>query len=78
VVSQLEKSGCAKGAHTIVEKPFGTNLSSAKALNHILSEVFDESSIYRIDHCLGKRAVYNMLFSVLSIHRMNRSGIAFM
>ena len=62
VVSQLEKSGCAKGARIIVEKPFGTDLPSAKALNHILSEVFDESSIYRIDHYLGKRAVNNMLF----------------
>ena len=62
VVSQLEKSGCAKGARIIVEKPFGTDLPSAKALNHILSEAFDESSIYRIDHYLGKRAVNNMLF----------------
>ena len=62
VVSQLKKSGCAKGARIIVEKPFGTDLPSAKALNHILSEAFDESSIYRIDHYLGKRAVNNMLF----------------
>jgi glucose-6-phosphate 1-dehydrogenase len=62
VVSQLEKSGCAKGARIIVEKPFGTDLPSAKALNKILSKAFDESSIYRIDHYLGKRAVNNMLF----------------
>ena len=62
VVSQLEKSGCAKGARIIVEKPFGTDLPSAKGLNQILSKVFDESSIYRIDHYLGKRAVNNMLF----------------
>ena len=62
VVSQLKKSGCAKGARIIVEKPFGTDLRSAKALNNILSEAFDESSIYRIDHYLGKRAVNNMLF----------------
>ena len=62
VVSQLEKSGCAKGARIIVEKPFGTDLPSAKALNNILHKAFDESSIYRIDHYLGKRAVNNMLF----------------
>ena len=62
VVSQLEKSGCAEGARIIVEKPFGTDLASAKSLNNILSSTFDESSICRIDHYLGKRAVNNMLF----------------
>lgn len=62
VVSQLDKSGCAKGARIITEKPFGTDLVSAQALNKILSEAFDEASIYRIDHYLGKRPVNNMLF----------------
>jgi len=62
VVSQLKNSGCAKGARIIVEKPFGTDLPSAQALNDILSDAFDEPSIYRIDHYLGKRAVNNMLF----------------
>ncbi len=62
VVSQLEKSGCAKGARIVVEKPFGTDLRSAKTLNGILSGTFDESAIYRIDHYLGKRPVNNMLF----------------
>lgn len=62
VVSQLEKSGCAVGARVIVEKPFGANLDSAKALNKILSGTFNEPSIYRIDHYLGKRPVNNMLF----------------
>ena len=62
VVSQLEKSGCAAGARVIVEKPFGGDLESAKALNKILSGTFDEPSIYRIDHYLGKRPVNNMLF----------------
>lgn len=62
VVSQLEKSGCAQGARVIVEKPFGSDLESARALNMILSGTFDESSIYRIDHYLGKRPVNNMLF----------------
>ena len=62
VISQLEKSGCAQGARVIVEKPFGSNLETAKSLNKILSTTFDESSIYRIDHYLGKRPVNNMLF----------------
>jgi len=62
VVSQLEKSGCAKGARIVVEKPFGTDLSSARKLNGILSGTFDESAIFRIDHYLGKRPVNNMLF----------------
>ena len=62
VVEQLGKSGCAKGARIIVEKPFGTDLASAKALNRILSGTFDEASIYRIDHYLGKRPVNNMVF----------------
>jgi glucose-6-phosphate 1-dehydrogenase len=62
VVEQLGKSGCAKGARVIVEKPFGTDLASAQALNRILFSTFDEKTIYRIDHYLGKRPVNNMLF----------------
>ena len=60
-IEQLEKSGCAEGARIIVEKPFGRDLASARELNRILQEVFDESSIFRIDHYLGKRPVNNML-----------------
>ena len=62
VVEQLGASGCAQGARVVVEKPFGTDLASARALNAILFSQFDESSIYRIDHYLGKRPVNNMLF----------------
>jgi glucose-6-phosphate 1-dehydrogenase len=62
VVSQLGKSGCADGARVVIEKPFGTDLVSAKALNKILSGAFPESSIYRIDHYLGKRPVNNLIF----------------
>ena len=62
VVEQLGKSGCAKGARVIVEKPFGTDLASAQQLNRILFSTFDEKTIYRIDHYLGKRPVNNMLF----------------
>lgn len=45
----------------IIEKPFGSNLASAKALNHELSRVLQENQIYRIDHYLGKETVQNIL-----------------
>ncbi len=54
VVEQLAKSGCAKGARIIVEKPFGHDLASARELNSTLHQVFPESSIFRIDHYLGQ------------------------
>ena len=62
VVEQLGKSGCGQGARVIVEKPFGTDLASAQRLNGILLGTFDEKSIFRIDHYLGKKPVHNMLF----------------
>jgi len=61
VVDQLEKSGCASNGRIIIEKPFGRDLASARELNQILHRVFDESSIFRIDHYLGKKPVNNML-----------------
>jgi glucose-6-phosphate 1-dehydrogenase len=61
VVGQLAASGCTRGARVIVEKPFGTDLDSARKLNRILFDAFDESHIFRIDHYLGKRPVHNML-----------------
>ncbi len=62
VVKHLGESGCAKGARVIVEKPFGNDLTSAQALNKILLGNFDETSIFRIDHYLGKNPVQNLLF----------------
>ena len=63
VVEQLGKSGCAPaGARVVVEKPFGRDLESARQLNQILLQTFDERRIFRIDHYLGKRPVHNMLF----------------
>lgn len=62
VVEQLGKSGCTTGARVIVEKPFGRDLASARALSQILFQTFDEKSIFRIDHYLGKKPVHNMLF----------------
>ncbi|GMQ23764.1 glucose-6-phosphate dehydrogenase [Algoriphagus sp. oki45] len=62
IIEQLSASGCAEGARVIVEKPFGTDLKSAKELNSILLSKFEEKSIYRIDHYLGKRPVNNIVF----------------
>lgn len=62
VVQGLGKSGCSKGARVILEKPFGRDLASARSLNTVLHEVFDEASIFRIDHYLGKLSVLNILY----------------
>jgi glucose-6-phosphate 1-dehydrogenase len=67
VVEQLAKAGCAvapgcaAGARVVVEKPFGHDLASAQELNRILHSVFAESSIFRIDHYLGKQPVNNVV-----------------
>lgn len=62
VVEQLAKANCAANARVIIEKPFGRDLESARALNAILLKTFDEKSIFRIDHYLGKAPVHNMLY----------------
>ena len=62
VVRQLAAANCTTDARVIVEKPFGRDLSSAKALNCVLRDVFDEDCIFRIDHYLGKEAVQNILY----------------
>ncbi|MEZ5134557.1 MAG: hypothetical protein R2699_05740 [Acidimicrobiales bacterium] len=49
------------GARIIMEKPFGTDLPSARRLNAALHETFDEAQIFRIDHFLGKEAALNIL-----------------
>ena len=62
VVGQLQSSRCQEGARVVLEKPFGRDLASARELNRILRASFDESSIFRIDHYLGKNAVQNLEF----------------
>lgn len=62
VVQGLASSGCAENARIVIEKPFGRDLASARRLNKTLHEVFPESSIFRIDHYLGKEAVQNLLY----------------
>jgi glucose-6-phosphate 1-dehydrogenase len=62
VVEQLSQTECARNGRVIIEKPFGRDLSSARALNQILLKSFDEKAIFRIDHYLGKQPVHSMLF----------------
>ena len=62
VVQGLEQSGTARGARLMIEKPFGHDLQSARWLNRVLHLVFDEQSIFRIDHYLGKEAIQTLLY----------------
>src|SRR5580692_10475214 len=60
-VRLLGDAGLVDRSRVIMEKPFGTDLESAVALNARLHEVFDEDQIFRIDHFLGKEAAQNIL-----------------
>jgi glucose-6-phosphate 1-dehydrogenase len=62
VVEKLHTANCTDNARVIVEKPFGRDVESARALNRTLHEAFAEESIFRIDHYLGKEAVQNILY----------------
>ncbi len=62
VIKGLGGAGPAGDARVIVEKPFGRDLSSARALNGVARSVFPEDSIFRIDHFLGKEAIMNILY----------------
>ncbi len=62
VAEGLASAGCDKNARVIVEKPFGRDLASAQSLNKTLRKSFPESSIFRIDHYLGKEPVQNLLY----------------
>jgi glucose-6-phosphate 1-dehydrogenase len=64
IVEQLRGAGMATGAgfhRIVVEKPFGSDLKSARELTSILQRVFHEDSVYRIDHYLGKETVQNIV-----------------
>ena len=65
IAKQLGRAGMLKEngswRRLVVEKPFGTSLASAKALNDELLKIADEQQIYRIDHYLGKETVQNIL-----------------
>jgi glucose-6-phosphate 1-dehydrogenase len=60
-VEALGASGLGRGSRVITEKPFGTDLESARELNEHLLAVFEERDIFRIDHYLGREAVQNLL-----------------
>jgi len=62
VIKSLGAAGLADQARVIVEKPFGRDLASARALNKVALSVFEEDSIFRIDHYLGKEAIMNILY----------------
>jgi glucose-6-phosphate 1-dehydrogenase len=64
ITEQISAAGMASGAAShriVVEKPFGSDLKSARELTRILQRVFHEDSVYRIDHYLGKETVQNIL-----------------
>ena len=61
VIRGLGASGCSRNARIVVEKPFGRDLASARALTDTLHASFDEPDIFRIDHYLGKESVQNLL-----------------
>jgi glucose-6-phosphate 1-dehydrogenase len=60
-VRMLGEAGLVERSRVIMEKPFGTDLASAVALNAKLHEVFQEDQIFRIDHFLGKEPAQNIL-----------------
>lgn len=64
-IAQLGKAGLNNDAHghrrVVIEKPFGTDLATAKRLNESIHQTFREDQIYRIDHYLGKETVQNIL-----------------
>jgi glucose-6-phosphate 1-dehydrogenase len=62
VVAGLATAGLTGNARVVVEKPFGHDLASARELNAQLSELIDQSQLYRIDHFLGKLSVEDILF----------------
>ena len=62
VIQQLTRDGGPNNARLVLEKPFGTDLASARRLNTILHANFNENQIFRIDHYLGKEAVQNLVF----------------
>src|SRR5215213_2696942 len=62
VIKGLAEAGLTKGARVVVEKPFGHDLASARALNEEVHAHLDESQLYRIDHFLGKMGLDEILY----------------
>ena len=62
VVNGLDTAGCTANARVVVEKPFGRDVASARALNDAVRQSFPDRAIFRIDHYLGKEPVQNLLY----------------
>ena len=62
VIEGLGAAGLAGNARIVIEKPFGRDLASARALNRIAHKVFAEDAIFRIDHFLAKEAIMDILY----------------
>jgi glucose-6-phosphate 1-dehydrogenase len=62
VIKGLAEAGLTSKARVVVEKPFGHDLASARALNDEVHRYIDESQLYRIDHFLGKMGLYEILY----------------
>jgi glucose-6-phosphate 1-dehydrogenase len=60
-LAQNELAGDETTCRIVIEKPFGRDLDTAKALNQLLTNIFTEKQIYRIDHYLGKETVQNIM-----------------
>jgi len=84
IVEQLGRAGLAKPSNPnswvriIIEKPFGRDLASARELNKIVLDVFEEKQVYRIDHYLGKDTVQNLLVLRFGNGIFEPCGIAIM
>jgi len=61
VVEGLDRAGLVEGTSLVVEKPFGRDVASARALDDSIHRAFAEERIFRIDHYLGKETVQNLL-----------------
>ncbi len=61
MIGMLGREGLAEDARIVIEKPFGTDLETARELDATLKEVVTEDQVFRIDHFLGKEAVQNIL-----------------
>jgi glucose-6-phosphate 1-dehydrogenase len=61
IVNRIGEIGLAEHARVVLEKPIGRDLASARELDAITGQVFDETQVFRIDHYLGKEAVQNIL-----------------
>ncbi|MFI9274459.1 glucose-6-phosphate dehydrogenase [Kitasatospora sp. NPDC052896] len=63
IAQGIAGAGRAGGARVMVEKPFGTDLDSARELNTTIQQVFPEDAVFRVDHWLGLEPIQNLLFA---------------